>query len=94
MTGQNRLSILGLALLAGASLATGQAFGDYTYGYNNPPLIQDNEKVAKNFPDPEGLELLNPAFTLPTQPGFENSTRGPNTVEQIGMATHSLYTFL
>ncbi|KAF3361230.1 hypothetical protein VdG1_00839 [Verticillium dahliae VDG1] len=70
-----RLSASIAAGLAHAGLAAAQL----AYADNQVTVLQDEDHVATNFPDVEGLELFSPAFVSPdTVPkAFANGTSGP-----------------
>ncbi|CRJ95719.1 hypothetical protein BN1708_002052, partial [Verticillium longisporum] len=70
-----RLSASIAAGLAHAGLAAAQL----AYADNQVTVLQDEDHVATNFPDVEGIELFSPAFVSPdTVPeAFSNGTSGP-----------------
>jgi hypothetical protein len=56
------------------------------YADNQAPLQKDEDHIAANFPDVEGVELLSPAFANPDSvpSGFTNGTDGPTDIDTLG----------
>lgn len=61
------------------------------YGYNHPPLLEDDEVAAGYFPDIE-MELHSPAFLNPETraAGFSNGTQGPTDFDILDSFIKSL----
>jgi hypothetical protein len=54
-------------------------------GYNHQPVDQDDEAIAKNFPDVD-IDLLSPAFLRSDTilEGFDNGTSNPTSHRDMG----------
>lgn len=82
--------LLNAALLcaSGARAQSGGPHGGVPFpklGWNHQPVDQDDESIAKNFPDVD-IELLSPAFINPEsiRPGFDNGTANPTYQRDLG----------
>lgn len=59
-------------------------------GWNHQPVDQDDDAIAKNFPDVD-IDLLSPAFLSPEniRPGFDNGTANPTYQKDMGISSVS-----
>ena len=83
-----RLSSTALLCAIAAQAQSGGPHGGVPFpklDYNHQPVDQDDEAIAKNFPD-VGIDLLSPAFLTPDtiQAGFDNGTSNPTSHKDMG----------
>lgn len=78
---------------SGAHAQSGGPHGGVPFpklGWNHQPVDQDDEAIAKNFPDVD-IDLLSPTFLDPEsiRPGFDNGTANPTYQKDMGTVSVS-----